>query len=77
LIASFAHRARGRVEQCRIGLKSGKPCDRLIAPQSAASFDITVKMVVPTWGSFESMVTDDWRMAIRGGRGGKVRKRVV
>jgi hypothetical protein len=35
--------------------KSGKPCERLIAPQSAASFDITVKMVVPTWGSFESM----------------------
>jgi hypothetical protein len=43
----------------------------LIAPQSAASFDMTVKMVVPTPGSFESMMTDDWRMAIRGGRGEK------
>jgi hypothetical protein len=56
-------------EQQVSALKSGKPCDRLIAPQSAASFDMTVKMVVPTRGSFESMMTDDWRMAIRGGRG--------
>jgi hypothetical protein len=34
-------------------LKSGYPCDRLIAPVSAASFDMTVKMVVPTDGSFD------------------------
>ena len=33
------------------GEKSGKPCDRLMAPHSAASLDITVKMVVPTSGS--------------------------
>jgi hypothetical protein len=31
--------------------KSGKPWPRLTAPFSAASADITVKMVVPTWGS--------------------------
>jgi hypothetical protein len=49
--------------------KSGKPCDRLIAPQSAASFDMTVKMVVPTQGSLESMTTDDGCMAIRAKRG--------
>jgi hypothetical protein len=30
--------------------KSGKPCPRLIAPCSAASADITLKIVVPTWG---------------------------
>src|SRR5262249_42537868 len=33
--------------------KSGKPCDRLIAPRSAARRDITVKIVVPTFGSLE------------------------
>jgi hypothetical protein len=33
--------------------KSGKPCERLMAPVSAASFDITVKIVVPTFGSLE------------------------
>ncbi len=31
--------------------KSGKPWDRLMAPHSAASRDITVKIVVPTPGS--------------------------
>ena len=30
--------------------KSGKPCERLMAPHSAASRDMTVKMVVPTSG---------------------------
>ena len=35
--------------------KSGKPCDRLIAPHSAARRDITVKMVVPMAGKRESM----------------------
>jgi hypothetical protein len=35
--------------------KSGNPWDRLIALCSAASRDITVKMVVPTLGSLESM----------------------
>ncbi len=30
--------------------KSGKPWPRLTAPCSAASADITVKIVVPTWG---------------------------
>src|SRR4051812_47439169 len=34
--------------------KSGKPCPRFTAPFSAASADITVKMVVPTAGSFVS-----------------------
>src|SRR5215203_951356 len=33
--------------------KSGKPCDRLIAPRSAASFDMTVKIVVPTFGNLD------------------------
>ena len=33
--------------------KSGNPCERLTAPTSAASFDITVKMVVPTEGRAE------------------------
>jgi hypothetical protein len=37
--------------------KSGKPCDRLIAPRSAASFDITVKIVVPTLGSLDLIDT--------------------
>src|SRR3954470_20219121 len=37
--------------------KSGNPCDRLIAPRSAASFDMTVKMVVPTFGSFDCSIT--------------------
>jgi hypothetical protein len=34
----------------------------LIAPQSEASFDITVKIVVPTAGNFESMASVDWCM---------------
>src|SRR5262249_19616271 len=34
--------------------KSGNPCDRLIAPRSAASFDMTVKIVVPTLGSLDA-----------------------
>src|SRR4029078_11933958 len=37
--------------------KSGNPCDKLIAPVSAASCDITVKMVVPTAGSFDVRFT--------------------
>src|ERR1043166_7903593 len=37
--------------------KSGKPCERLIAPRSAASFDITVKIVVPTLGSLDLIDT--------------------
>src|SRR6478672_2913172 len=36
--------------------KSGKPCDRLMAPRSAASFDMTVKIVVPTLGSFDCSI---------------------
>src|SRR5215831_12537408 len=36
--------------------KSGKPCDKLIAPRSAASFDMTVKIVVPTLGSFDCSI---------------------
>ena len=35
------------------GEKSGKPCDKLMASCSAASRDITVKMVVPTSGSLD------------------------
>src|ERR1043166_7728455 len=34
-------------------LKSGKPCARLIAPCSWASALITLKIVVPTLGSFD------------------------
>jgi len=34
--------------------KSGNPCERLIAPCSCASRDMTVKIVVPTRGSLES-----------------------
>src|SRR5258705_9450628 len=34
-------------------LKSGNPCDRLIAPCSRASRDIVVKIVTPVSGSFE------------------------
>jgi hypothetical protein len=34
-------------------LKSGNPCERLIAPTSVAKADITVKIVVPVWGSLE------------------------
>src|SRR5690606_3060980 len=33
--------------------KSGNPCERFMAPQSAAMRDMTVKIVVPTSGSFE------------------------
>ena len=36
------------------GSKSGNPWPRLIAPVSAASRDITVKIVVPTPGSFDA-----------------------
>ncbi len=35
--------------------KSGKPCDRLMAPCCAARRDMTLKMVVPTRGRRESM----------------------
>ena len=35
--------------------KSGKPCDKLIAPTSAATADITVNIVVPTCGSLDMM----------------------
>src|SRR5262245_36291110 len=35
--------------------KSGNPCDRLIAPCSAARRDITAKMLTPVDGSFEEM----------------------
>ena len=34
---------------------SGKPCPRLTAPCSAASCDMTVKMVVPTFGNLVSI----------------------
>ena len=34
-------------------LKSGNPCERLTAPCSRAKPLITVKMVVPTFGSLE------------------------
>ena len=40
-----------RSSNARGGSKLGKPCDRLIAPVSAASWLMTVKMVVPTSGS--------------------------
>ena len=33
--------------------KSGKPCDRLMAPWSVARRVMTVKMLVPVPGSFE------------------------
>ena len=44
------------------GSKSGKPCERLIAPCSAARRDITVKMVVPTSGSLLSSGITGTRM---------------
>ena len=37
-------------------LKSGKPWPRLTAPLELAKADMTVKMVVPTFGSFDSIV---------------------
>src|SRR5690625_5064750 len=44
--------ARSRASTSRGGTsKSGKPWPRLTAPCSAASWDMTVKMVVPTCGS--------------------------
>ena len=39
--------------------KSGNPCDRLMAPHSAARRDMTVKMVVPTAGNLESTARED------------------
>jgi len=36
--------------------KSGKPWPKFTAPVSAASADMTVKMVVPTWGRREVRV---------------------
>src|SRR6185436_15997620 len=47
----FVTRSRNSFAQS----KSGKPCDRLIALCSCASFDITVKIVVPTAGSLDAM----------------------
>src|SRR5882762_2291947 len=43
-------------------LKSGNPCDRLIAPCSSASRDIFVKIVTPVPGSLErtGMVLRMW-----------------
>jgi hypothetical protein len=47
--------ARDSASTSRCGTaKSGNPCPRLTAPCSAASCDITVKMVVPTLGSLVS-----------------------
>src|SRR4029079_12211817 len=43
--------------------KSGKPCERLIALCSCARRDITVKIVVPTSGSFEAMGWENEGMA--------------
>jgi hypothetical protein len=43
----------------------------LIAPQSAASRDMTVKIVVPTPGSFESTATEEFGMTTRARRGRK------
>src|SRR5690606_10753939 len=40
--------------------KSGKPCPRFTAPCSCASCDITLKMVVPTFGTW------DWIISTRG-----------
>jgi hypothetical protein len=40
-----------RIEQGLRAIEVGKPWDRLSAPVSAASCDMVVKMVVPTFGS--------------------------
>ncbi|MNG08803.1 hypothetical protein D3C84_921870 [compost metagenome] len=43
--------------------KSGKPWDRLMAPVSAASWDIWVKMVVPTLGNLLAIISSGcWRL---------------
>jgi hypothetical protein len=36
--------------------KLGKPCERFNAPQSAANFDMIVKMVVPVLGCLEFII---------------------
>ena len=59
LVAAGEHGAMHGVEQRGRPGNRGNPCDRLIAPQSAASLDMTVKMVVPTQGSLESMATGE------------------
>ncbi len=46
--------------------KSGKPWERLIAPTSAASWDMVVKMVVPTLGNLLMSMTA-FRQACRAG----------
>jgi hypothetical protein len=43
--------AANRIEQGLRAIEVGKPWDRLSAPVSAASCDMVVKMVVPTFGS--------------------------
>ena len=41
---------------CSGGLKSGNPCDKLMALCSAARADIIVKIVVPTEGNFDLII---------------------
>jgi len=45
--------------------KSGNPCPRFTAPVSAANWLMTVKIVVPTWGSLERIGDFTCRLVMR------------
>jgi hypothetical protein len=60
LVVAGLHRPAQRIDQASGTGKSGKPWPRLTAPCSAASCDITVKMVVPTFGSLVSGCIAMW-----------------
>ena len=53
LVAPLAHVLRDGVDQRRIAVEVGKSLRQVDRPESAASFDMTVKIVVPTLGSFD------------------------
>ncbi|MNG34395.1 hypothetical protein D3C84_1208690 [compost metagenome] len=48
-------------------MKSGKPWDRLSAPVCTASWDMVVKMVVPTFGSLLRIMEPSFLGCIRHG----------
>ena len=47
------------------GLKSGKPCDKLMALCSFANADMVVKIVVPIAGSFELMLEGKFMLVVQ------------
>jgi hypothetical protein len=51
--------------------KSGKPCDRFIAPCSLAKPVITVKMVVPALGSLDDIMEGNFTNTALGGKCGE------